>query len=152
MKKYSVYLHKFPDNKYYIGLTKQNVKRRWGCNGKGYKGQPVYCAIQQFGWDNIEHRVVAENLEYHEAQELEKRLIYLCDSINNGYNAAKGGGLGGTEWRTFIYNDVVYTAKELVDMSCHNLNGHDITNRINEHGWSVEQAINKPKGRKKYKI
>lgn len=94
MKNYSVYLHRFPDNKYYIGLTKQNIKQRWGRDGNGYKKQPVYHAIQQFGWDNIEHKVVATNLEYHEAQELEKRLIYLCDSINNGYNAVNGGGLG----------------------------------------------------------
>ena len=33
-------------------------------------------------------------------------------------------------------------------MSRHELSYHDITNRINEHGWTVEKAISTPKGRR----
>lgn len=33
-------------------------------------------------------------------------------------------------------------------MSIYDVTGHDITTRINHHGWSIEKAINTPKGRK----
>ena len=34
---YTVYAHKFPDGKYYIGLTKQDPDKRWN-NGKKFWG------------------------------------------------------------------------------------------------------------------
>lgn len=148
MKDYSVYIHAFPDGKYYIGLTKQKPEVRWGFNGWGYHNQPVYKAIEKFGWIDIKHDVVATDLDMYEAQELEKSLIEKYDSINNGYNVSTGGGLGGECWCEFEYDGEIYTAKELAEMSRYELSYHDITNRINEHGWTVEKAISTPKGRK----
>ena len=50
---YSVYIHIFPNQKVYIGITKQEVKKRWKL-GEGYKGQDyVYKAIKKYGWANI---------------------------------------------------------------------------------------------------
>lgn len=35
---YTVYMHIFPNNKVYIGITSRNPKYRWN-NGKNYKKQ-----------------------------------------------------------------------------------------------------------------
>lgn len=145
---YSVYVHIFPNSKTYVGLTKQNVEDRWN-QGEGYKTQPVYEAIMKFGWDNIEHIVIKDNLTKEEAQELEKSTIKEFDSINYGYNVSEGGGAGGLPWCNFEYNGQLYTSDQLADLSpIENITGHDITNRINTHNWSIEDALNKPKQEK----
>lgn len=142
---YTVYAHKFPDNKYYIGITVQDVNKRWQ-NGKGYKNQPVYEAIQHFGWDNIEHIIVRKNLSLREAQDLEKQLIFDCDSIEHGYNYDTGGGAGGNSWVKYEYKGETYSPEELAEISnIDEITPHDITTRVGHHGWSVEKAISTPK-------
>lgn len=90
---YIVYLHTFPNNKYYVGIT--GVKpftRRWR-NGTSYKSQPkIYNAIQKYGWDNIKHTVLFSGLTLSEANQKEIECIKKYDSINNGYNVSIGGG------------------------------------------------------------
>ena len=90
---YSVYEHIFPNGKRYIGLTSQDVKNRWGINGYNYKTQFVYNAILNYGWDNIEHNIVAENLSQESANELERGLIQKYNTMNPmyGYNCTSGG-------------------------------------------------------------
>ena len=146
---YTVYVHKFPNGKVYVGLTKQKPKDRWGDNGYGYKKQPVYKAILEYGWDNIEHEIIKENLTHKEAQQLEKDLVLVYNSIQNGYNISEGGGLGGNPWVTFEYQGEVYTAEELAKMSnVQDLTYHDITTRVNHHGWSIDKALNTKKVQK----
>ena len=150
-KCYTVYIHKFPNGKVYVGLTKQKPEDRWRYNGLGYKKQPVYEAILEYGWSNIEHEIVEDNLTYEEAQQLERNLVCLYDSIENGYNISEGGGLGGNPWVTFEYQGNIYTAEELAKMSSVNgLTYHDITTRVNHHGWSIEKALTQPKMKKDY--
>ena len=36
-------------------------------------------------------------------------------------------------------------------MSKYDLSYHDITNRINSHGWTIEKTLNTPKGRRNTK-
>ena len=79
-------------------------------------------------------------------------MIQKYDSINNGYNISLGGGVGSDCWCEFEYNGIIYTAKELAEMSPYNLTYHDITNRVNEHKWTIEKAINTPKGRRNVKF
>jgi len=99
MKNYLVYSHKSPSNKYYIGITGVNPKKRWGCQGYGYKLQKkFYNAIKKYGWDNFEHKIIATDLTLDEAYKLEKELISKYDSKNNGYNADDGGA--GAEGHT----------------------------------------------------
>ena len=76
----------------YIGLTGCKPYERWQ-NGKGYKGQVFYNAIQKYGWDNIKHEIIYKDLTQQEAEEREKYLIYVFDSTNKkyGYNIALGG-------------------------------------------------------------
>lgn len=90
---YSVYVHLFPNGKTYVGLTSQKPERRWN-QGSGYvPGTPMYYAIQKYGWDNIEHVIVASGLNKEEASNFERLLISKLDSLvgRNGYNVSPGG-------------------------------------------------------------
>lgn len=92
--KYTVYMHVFPNGKRYIGITGQDVRARWRTNGNGYKPQRlVYRAIKKYGWDNIEHIIVSEELTADDAGKLEKELIkrYRTTDVNYGYNQSIGG-------------------------------------------------------------
>lgn len=90
---YTVYMHIAPSGKRYIGITQQEPKKRWR-QGKGYKeNQPFSKAIKKYGWDNIEHIIIAEKLSYEEAGQMEKDLIreYKTTDKHHGYNVCYGG-------------------------------------------------------------
>ena len=65
---YTVYLHTFPNQKYYVGVTKQALSRRWR-DGEGYLGQPVYDAIKKYGWENITHTILESDLTKEQAEQ-----------------------------------------------------------------------------------
>lgn len=94
MKNFKVYIHTFPNNKVYVGITSyKNANYRWQ-NGKGYKTQRLmYNAIQKYGWDNIKHKVLFDNLTKEEAEKKEIELINFYKSSNKkyGYNIDNGG-------------------------------------------------------------
>lgn len=96
-----VYKHIFPNGKVYFGYTSyKNPKQRWGKNGDGYKNQPVYNAIEHFGWNNIKHEIVAKGIPtVAEAKALETKLINESHSndIHFGYNFTPGGDSISTE-------------------------------------------------------
>lgn len=96
MSGYTVYMHTFPNGKRYVGITRQEVSRRWR-DGKGYEGQVVYDAILKYGWDNIKHEVLYEGLTKAQAEEKEKQLIKQYDTTShaNGYNVELGGNSTG---------------------------------------------------------
>ena len=102
---YKVYIHIFPNKKVYIGITRQKVEYRWN-NGKKYDNN-IYMtnAIQKYGWDNIEHKVLYENLTKEEAEQKEIELIkqYKSNIREFGYNILKGGnasnGLSEEIWK-----------------------------------------------------
>ena len=90
---YYVYKHTFPNNKVYIGITKQKPQNRWD-NGKGYKhNNYIKNAINKYGWSNIEHKILFENLTKEEAEQREIELIafYKSNQKNFGYNIENGG-------------------------------------------------------------
>lgn len=89
---YCVYVHICPNDKKYYGMTKQNVEHRWG-NGRGYKKQPdFYSDIIIYGWDNIQHIIIAKGLTEDEAIWLEEELIRTNRTYDSefGYNKAIG--------------------------------------------------------------
>nr|DAF72285.1 MAG TPA: intron associated endonuclease [Caudoviricetes sp.] len=93
-KIFYVYKHTFPNGKVYIGITSQEPKSRWGCNGIGYNHQPRVCnAIKKYGWDNIRHEVIYSKLTHDEACAKEVELISKYNSTNKqfGYNNTIGG-------------------------------------------------------------
>lgn len=93
---YYVYMHLFPNGKRYIGVTCCKPNRRWQ-NGYGYRNQPyIWNAICKYGWENIEHIVIAENLTSKQAGLMEAELIkkYRSNEKDNGYNIDQGGLVG----------------------------------------------------------
>lgn len=90
---YTVYMHVCPNNKRYIGITKQLPDDRWK-NSLGYKTQSVFWrAIQKYGWNNIDHIIVQTELTHDEACDLEVKLIaeYKTNNPKYGYNRTSGG-------------------------------------------------------------
>ena len=93
MDNYKVYIHIFPNNKVYIGMTCQEPKERWK-RGKAYKeNRHLYNAINKYGWENIEHKILFDNLEKEEAELKEINLIkeYKANDNQYGYNIEYGG-------------------------------------------------------------
>ena len=95
---FTVYVHITPNNKLYIGITGRNPISRWG-RGKCYydrhkvRQTPFYNAIVKYGWDNIQHIILMENLSKEVACECEKYLIakYHTTDRKYGYNITFGG-------------------------------------------------------------
>ena len=100
---WTVYIHIVPKSisnydydKYYVGITSKSVNERWKKDGYGYVSQKLfYKVIKKYGWNNIEHYIIAEHLTENEAIELEKTLIakLKCNSCKYkyGYNLTDGG-------------------------------------------------------------
>ena len=96
-KRFSVYMHVFPNGKFYIGMTSRKPYERWS-GGHGYKEQPlVWDAIVKYGWKNIRHVIVESGLTKAEAEALERSLIkrYKANDWNFGYNIENGGTSSG---------------------------------------------------------
>lgn len=70
---FCVYEFTFPNGKKYYGTT-VNTAIRWK-NGEGYNTQEVGKAIKEFGWENIEKKIIAENLTKQNASLIERSLI-----------------------------------------------------------------------------
>lgn len=88
-------MHVTPKNKIYFGITSaKNPENRWGKHGEGYKTQQLFWrAIQKYGWDNIQHLVLLDNLSKEWACKLEQDFIwrYKSNDPEYGYNIAAGG-------------------------------------------------------------
>ena len=97
-KGYFVYIHTFPNGKHYVGITQQNPSRRWH-GGRGYDKQPyISNAIKKYGWENVYHIVLYENMTKEEAEKKERELISVLKSNERdfGYNIANGGFCRGS--------------------------------------------------------
>ena len=103
---YCVYKHTFPNGKVYIGITCMKPEHRWKKNGKGYleKKNDNYCqplmayAVLKYGWKNVKHEILFENLTKEEAEQKEIELIsyYKSNQKEYGYNISNGGNCIGT--------------------------------------------------------
>lgn len=145
---WTVYDHEFPDGKHYIGITSQPVEQRWGKEGGQYRNQPVWLPIQKYGWNNIQHHILYTNVDLYTAQLLEQQMIEKYDSYENGYNCTKGGDHSFE----MDINGKIYTSQELAELSEHDISNHDITNRLNEHGWDLTKTLTTPLQNKKHKF
>jgi group I intron endonuclease len=96
---YTVYMHISPSGKKYVGITKQEVTHRWGKSGSRYAGcKRFFGAIQKYGFENIEHRILFTGLSKKEAEEKEIALIkeYKTTDPKYGYNIENGGNTLGS--------------------------------------------------------
>ena len=103
MKNWTIYEHITPSGKRYIGITSIKPEKRWG-NGIGYNPKnPFGEAIEKYGWDNIQHNVLFNDLTEKEAKWLENYLIcyyrtYVGFKDCKGYNCTLGGD-GKVGWK-----------------------------------------------------
>lgn len=93
------------NNKSYIGITCQDVNKRWGINGSRYlendaDGNYYHAAfaraIIKYGWENFTHEILYTELTEDEANQKEIELIalyhtYILDPNCQGYNMDRGG-------------------------------------------------------------
>lgn len=85
---FTVYKHTAPNGKVYIGITSQTPKDRWQ-DGFGYEyNTNFWHDIVKYGWDNISHEILYEDVSKEVAQQLETELIHKYKSTNfkYGYN------------------------------------------------------------------
>lgn len=89
---YTVYMHRFPNGKVYIGITSKKPELRW-MSGKGYQTQNVYKAILKYGWENIEHIILLSGLSKEDAEKKEIEFIsaFRANEREFGYNIESGG-------------------------------------------------------------
>lgn len=103
MKTWKIYKHTLITDcdrkgKSYIGMTGQNVKKRWQ-NSYGYipySNSLFAVAIKKYGWNNFSHEILEENLTFEECCTREKYWIqyyhtYTNDPLCWGYNLTTGG-------------------------------------------------------------
>lgn len=70
-----VYKLTFPNGAVYVGKTAREPKERW-MNGWGYKDMPlVFNCIIQYGWDNVDKKIIADGLTGDEAKAKEAEMI-----------------------------------------------------------------------------
>lgn len=81
-----VYKHTFPNGEVYIGKTNMRPEDRW-LNGWGYRTSPLmFNAIIKYGWDNVQHEIIADGLTEHEAFEREQQEINAYSKSCTMYN------------------------------------------------------------------
>lgn len=105
-----MYIHTTPSGKKYIGITSKIPQYRWGHNGEKYKrtGHHRYFsnAIDKYGWNNIKHEIILENVSESEAKYAERYLIKWYKSYSLCYNQTDGGdgtcGFSKTPWNKGI--------------------------------------------------
>ena len=90
---YIVYMHRCPNDNKYIGVTRVKTYSRFH-GGSGYRyNKEFYSDIKKYGWRNIEHIIISENIDKEQAYKLEQELIkkYNTTNFKNGYNKQNGG-------------------------------------------------------------
>ena len=95
---YTVYRHICPNNKMYIGITRKKPEDRF-LNGQGYfDNKKFYKDITKYGWDNIKHEILFENLSRKLALCIESIYIVFYNTCNeyNGYNSREYSSNGKT--------------------------------------------------------
>ena len=154
MNNWKVYIHKFPNGKNYIGVTDRTLQARWGVGGCGYDQQQVmWRAIQKYGWENIEHILLFDNLSKEEAGQKEKELIKEYNSLlrnGQGYNIQEGGFEGRIYNREEIMKlwNKGYNAKKIAEIIgcniqtvCHILTEFDIDENLRQQRQQEASAL-----------
>ena len=88
------------NGKRYVGLTCQTMNKRAGAHIHHYEKSPYFwSAIQKYGEDAFECRILVSNLTLQEAEQKERNYIKRYRSANHqyGYNIEKGGTHAQTE-------------------------------------------------------
>lgn len=150
---YTVYKHTSPSGKVYIGITRQNIKKRWQ-NGNGYAHSEHFKnAILKYGWNNIKHEILYTGLSKDEACKMEIELIahYKSDQREFGYNNSKGGECGNKlsdETKQKISNAL--KGKKVSDETRQKLSDSHKGHKPWNKGVKMQQHQHYPKGAKRH--
>lgn len=91
MNNFTLYMHTVPNGKKYIGITNKDPKKRWN-GGSGYaSNSKFYTDIKKYGWDNIKHKILLENVSQEKAEEWKAKIIEKFNTTDpkHGYNSAE---------------------------------------------------------------
>lgn len=151
MSDFTVYIHVNKNNgKKYVGITQQDIRRRWRPDGSGYKNnQYFWNAIQKHGWENFEHIIYKTGLSKAKACELEKQLIalYKSNDLIHGYNIADGGQYNvmpeATRQRLSKERKGKNLGKDNPNYGNHKLAGVDNPNYGKHHSLEIREKISK---------
>lgn len=88
---YWVYAHVTPNGMYYIGMSKIQPSERW--RKSNYKTSALVPHIEQYGWENIQHKVLIDGLTKEQAEAWEDRLIVALSMNGLCINKHRSGGL-----------------------------------------------------------
>lgn len=88
---YWVYIHTTPNRMIYIGMSKQQPKQRW--KKLMYKGSSLEHYIAEYGWENIQHKVLIDGLTKNEAEQWEDKLIIALSMNGLCINERRSGGI-----------------------------------------------------------
>lgn len=148
-KNWTVYVHTCPNSKRYVGITSQSVEKRWA-KGNGYWGHRYFFnAIQKYGWENIKHEILFENLTESEAKQKEIELIAFYNSYDRefGYNQTLGGdgrkGAMSEKQKELLSvvnrgKNAVFSKEEIVSLKKDLLNGFSYDEISNKYGIKKE--------------
>lgn len=156
-RKVQIYKLTFPDGKVYIGCT-GNVNRRWAGNGRHYKSQRVWTAIEKYGWDNIGKEVIVDSTGYQIDEDIIKQLekAFIVAYSGNSYNDKSDPSW--EEERKAVYQNRVKTSPRQSEMwtafgetksaikwcEQYKISMGDVQRRMNEYGLSIERALSEP--------
>jgi len=126
-------MHITPNGWVYVGVTSQNVNKRWQNGGRYNCNEEFYAAIKKYGWDNIKHEVLEAGISGDEAYAMERFLIAKYREIGKCYNISSGGNGGGF--------GVVHTEKSKQKMSAWNKGNQEHMERIRQIGLSHSKAV-----------
>ena len=88
------------NGKRYVGMTCQTMNKRAGAHMHHYKESPYFwAAIQKYGEDAFECKILVSGLTLQEAEQKERNYIrrYRTRNHEYGYNIQKGGTISQTE-------------------------------------------------------
>ncbi len=146
---YIVYVHTTPVGKKYVGITCNRPAERWK-RGRGYESQLFYNAVEKYGWDNIRHEILFENLTKEEAEKKEIELIasYKSNDRRYGYNIDNGGNANrklSDETKRKISEKIKAIPKkpESIEKQRQKILGRKWTPEMREH--FMESLKNRPK-------
>lgn len=87
---YWVYAHVLPTKEVYIGMSKLQPWQRW--NKSQYKTSVLAPYIEQYGWENIQHKVFIDSLTKEQAEQVEDWFIHKATADGFCINKNRSGG------------------------------------------------------------
>ena len=146
------------NSKVYIGLTTQNVNRRWSEHlyrfNLGERDHKLYKAMKKHGIDNFNIEVIENTNDKNLLPELEKEYINKFDSYNNGYNMTIGGDTVSDETRLklskIFKNRNITWGQKIVDTKRERYSDWPCGKPVGKEHWKAKKYIvTFPDGNKK---